>query len=184
MKTWKVEIEELQQQILNQINPVLLSNTAIMKLENWFSSHPTVHKYSQDNNLIFSNTTDKANYISLLEKNTYFKSFPQELIPVLENEHIHLHFDAEVIGKASVHIAIIEYSHVEKRTSTLYSIQAPITHTLSDMTKEIRIAMKISGKGMVILKKGEIKRIDQVNKNKDISKAAPQQLLKKSNKNQ
>lgn len=158
MKNLNTEIECLQQQILDRINPVIVTNSEIMKLESWFSSHPTVYKYEQNGNLFFSNATDKSNYISLLEENTFFNSFPKNSLGVLPNEKIGLNFNIEVLGKASVHVAIIEYSYNEKKNSTLYPISSTIEHQLMDQTNQIRIALKISGKGVVILKNGEIKR--------------------------
>lgn len=158
MKNVNTEIEYLQQQILDRLNPVIMTNSEIMKLGNWFSSHPTVYKYEQNGNMFFSNDTDKANYISLLEQNTFFNSFPKNSLGVLPNEKIGLNFNIEVLGKASVHVAIIEYSYNEKKNSTLYPISSIIEHQLAEQTNQIRIALKISGKGVVILKNGEIKR--------------------------
>ncbi|PLS37021.1 hypothetical protein CYV26_00855 [Carnobacterium maltaromaticum] len=150
------DIKKMREELFHLIDPVILKNQDMLAFDSWFCSHPAINIQKQEDEIIFINTSDQPHYISLIEKNTYFNSLPKTVIEVFPNETISGEMNFDIIGKASVHLAIIEYSHLEKIKSIMYSYKEPFKHTISHQTNSLRVALKISGKGIVTLTSGKI----------------------------
>ncbi|WP_051998688.1 hypothetical protein [Listeria grandensis] len=86
-----------------------------------------------------------------------------EAVKVLPHEEIELQVVGEVTGEMSANLVLVEYTNDKKIVSTLIKLNTTNNIKLSKYTRQIRIALKISGKGLLNLKKCSIKRIYQKN---------------------
>ncbi|MGM0218766.1 hypothetical protein IGI43_001876 [Enterococcus sp. AZ126] len=180
MSNISTEIMQMRENLLSIINPTILQEKQLMTSDNWFCSNPEINIQAQENEIVFVNASDQSNYVSLIEKNTYFNSLPKQKLEVYPNEKIKCEMNFDIVGKLTVHIAIIEYSHLKKLKSTLYSCKSSFVHKMSDQTYSVRIAVKISGKGIASLKNGTINRYTDLEDKPTISYQS--QPIKKKNK--
>ncbi|EUJ52462.1 hypothetical protein [Listeria fleischmannii] len=149
-------ISYFQNKLIAELHPVLLHNKVLQKSENWwFVSDEGLRCYNSEDNLCFVNRVDTANYTSFKENNVAFTRMPTKHIDVLPEENLFIHFEAEFLDELKAKIAIVEYSGHKKIATTMVNVNEEAQITLNKSTKYIRVALKMTGRGMAIFKKND-----------------------------
>lgn len=153
-------ISYFQNKLIAELHPVLLHNKVLQKSENWwFVSDEGLRCYNSEDNLCFVNRVDTANYTSFKENNVAFTRMPTKHIDVLPEENLFIHFEAEFLDELKAKIAIVEYSGHKKIATTMVNVNEEAQITLNKSTKYIRVALKMTGRGMAIFKKMTLNRV-------------------------
>lgn len=153
-------INHFQTNIIAEIRPKLVSEEVLLNSENWWHiEEEGLHIYSVESDLFFANSKNRSNYASFMEKNVAFTRLPEYLIRVLPEEELRIHFAAEQSEGIQAKLAIAEYDGKEKEQTTLISLEEEQFVTLGKNTKSLRLALKVSGKGIVRIKNIILERV-------------------------
>ncbi len=153
-------INHFQTTIIGDIQPKLITDKHFRDATNWwYVEKEGLHAYMFEDDLCFANGDDRANYTSFMENNVAFSRFPTHLIRVLPGETLAIQIDAEISQGLSVKLAVAEYNDTEKEITTLIPIEKEQFLTVGKNTKYLRFALKITGKGIVRIKKAVVERV-------------------------
>lgn len=153
-------LNNFQTEIIADIHPKLISNSLFCEAKNWwYVKKEGLHAYMMDNELCFANGDSRSNYASFMEKNVAFSRFPKHLIRVMPGETLSIQMEAECSQGVTVKLAIAEYNEHEKEVTTLISLQKEQHVIVGKNTKYLRLALKITGKGIVRIKNACVERI-------------------------
>jgi spore maturation protein CgeB len=152
-------LHAFQKEIIADIHPQIISQKNFCKDDSWwYIENEGLHAYILEGELCFANTYERSNYASFIEKNVAFNRLPNHKVRVLPDEILDIHIQAECSESLSAKLAIVEYSEKEKLTTTLVNLNQKKQISLSKYTKYLRIAIKISGRGIVRIKKVTLDR--------------------------
>lgn len=155
-------INYFQTKIISEIQPKLVSEEILLDSKNWWHiEEEGLHIYSVENDLFFANSMERSNYASFMEKNVAFTRLPEYMIRVLPEEKLRIHFEVEQSEGIQAKLAIAEYDGYEKEQTTLISVEEEQFITLGKNTEFLRLALKVSGKGIVRIKNIILERIFQ-----------------------
>lgn len=152
-------INDVQKRILAENNPSILQEAHFLDASRWYvreADGEDIHLFEKKDTLYISKLKNKATYFSFLEENINFDKAPVagvEAVKVLPHEEIELQVVGEVTGEMSANLVLVEYTNDKKIVSTLIKLNTTNNIKLSKYTRQIRIALKISGKGLLNLKK-------------------------------
>lgn len=153
-------INHFQTEIIADIKPKLVSSELLLDNSNWwYVEKEGLHAYTFKNTLFFANSDERSNYSSFMETNVAFSKQPTYPIQVLPEEKLAFCFQCEQSQGISVKLAIAEYNDHGKEKTTMLSLEKENYLTLGKNTKKLRLALKITGKGILQIKKIAIERI-------------------------
>ncbi|MBC1499189.1 glycosyltransferase [Listeria weihenstephanensis] len=154
------DIEAVQKQILDDINPNIIAKEKLNDIEEWHSPSEQLITYEQNESMYVSSSSEGFEYLTFLENNNVFTRKPEFEITVLPKEELALTFEAETMGKVSAKLALIEYnSEAKKCKASFFDPNKMTTVILSPETTQIRVALKITHAGVVIVKKVQLERV-------------------------
>lgn len=163
-------LHTFQKEIIADIYPQIIAQKEFCKAENWwYVKNEGLHAYILEDELCFANAYNRSNYASFLEGNVAFNRLPDHKIEVLPDENLSVKIQAEFSEGLKAKIAIIEYGVTEKIKTTLIDFNQKEQILLNKDTKYLRLAMKISGKGILRIKEVTLDRM--FNRKKEIKNA-------------
>ncbi|MCU7745559.1 CgeB family protein [Priestia aryabhattai] len=157
----KSDFAKFQSQILNDIAPYLITNQSFLRAENWFYQSADIFMYNQKEKLFISSESENKNYISYLEKNNSFSYLPTHDLKTLPNEEFEIQIKGEIFGKAHVNLMVIEYSGSKKINVHAVSLNKVTRIKMNQKTQNLRLALRISNKGIATIEDIYIQRIKQ-----------------------
>lgn len=161
-------LHTFQKEIIADIYPQIITKKKFCKAENWwYVKNEGLHVYTLEEELCFANAYNRSNYASFLETNVAFNRLPKHKVNVLADENLSIEIQAEFSEGLKAKLAIVEYSETEKQTTTLIDLNKREQIILNKDTKYLRLAMKISGKGILRIKEVTLDRIS--NKKKEVN---------------
>ncbi|EOB3524442.1 glycosyltransferase [Enterococcus faecalis] len=153
-------LHTFQKELIADIYPQLVSQKELCDPENWwYVENEGLHVYTLDGELCFANAYNRANYTSFVEGNVAFNRLPDHKISILADEHLSIEIQSEFSEGIKAKLAIVEYSTTEKIKTTLIDLNKRSQIVLHKNTKYLRLAMKISGKGILIIRKITLDRM-------------------------
>ncbi len=171
------EINHFQTKIIADIQPKLITDAHFCDAKNWwYVGKEGLHAYMLEDNLCFANGDDRANYASFMENNVAFSRFPTHFIRVLPDETLAIQIETELSQGLQVKLAIAEYNDTEKEKTTLIPIEKEQFLTVGKNTKYLRFALKITGKGIVRIKKAVVERVFEKKAEKIIATSQVEQV--------
>ncbi|MFD0618101.1 glycosyltransferase [Paenibacillus sp. GCM10027629] len=154
----KSEIIGFQKKILNDLKPFVFNSKVDFNVQNWYVSSDNVLLENHNDKMIISYENTKNEYISYKENNNSFVQLPKTDLLVLPDETFEITFTGDEFKNIKIHLAIIEYSHVKKIKQYLIELnQSTMIHT-SPSTEKVRIAIRVSGKGLAVIDKLQVTR--------------------------
>ncbi|MBA3925418.1 CgeB family protein [Listeria rustica] len=153
-------IASFQNELMTDLYPVFLPEEQLKDVNQWwYVKEEGLEVYEEAGDLVFKNADERSNYTSFKEENVAFTRMPRYQIDVLPEETIAVHVEAEVDSGVSVRIAIVEYDGQKKTTTTMVDVNKEAQIMLGQTSKHIRLALKITGKGLIRIKKMAFRRI-------------------------
>ncbi|MBA3926761.1 CgeB family protein [Listeria rustica] len=153
-------INNFQNELMSELHPVFLSEQQLKEAANWWCvKDEGLQAQTENGDLVFVNADQRSNYTSFREENVAFTRYPRHELNVLAEERIGIFVEAELEEKMSVRIAVVEFDGRKKTTTTMVDVNKETQIVLGETTKHIRLALKITGKGMIRLKKMAFHRV-------------------------
>ncbi|MBC2390710.1 CgeB family protein [Listeria booriae] len=154
------DIETVQKQILDDINPNVIAKEKLNDIEEWHSPSKQLITYEQNGSMYVSSSSERFEYLTFSEDNNVFTRKPEFEITVLPKEELKLTFEAEMMGKVSAKLALIEYNgEAKKCKASFFNPNKTTTIILSPETTQIRIALKITHTGVVMVRAIQLERM-------------------------
>lgn len=167
-------ITHFQNELMSELHPVFLAEETLKDAAQWWCIQDEgLQVFEEAGDLVFQNTGERANYASFQEENVAFTRLPRVLVDVLPEETLAIHVEAEVETGMSVKIAVVEYDGQKKTTTTMVDVNKEMQITLGQAAKHIRLALKVTGKGLIRIKKMVFQRVFSAKKSQ-----LPQVLLR------
>lgn len=155
----KSVIYQFQKQILDDIKPYIIDMKADFDVSKWCLSANEISIHNHNKKIVISSECTKSQYISYLEKNNSYNVLPKNNLKVIPEEAFEINCYGEVFGKMKVELVIVEYSATEKLRTHIIEINKCSKIKTSSLSDKIRIAFRVSGKGLASLNDLSIRRV-------------------------
>lgn len=159
LKELQKELESFETQLTRELNPRVVEYEELVNPNHWYtSSDSSIETFKQGRKFLISSNQNEKSYISFKENNNSFGKLPDNEIRLYPNEKIEVDFRAKTYGDINVYLMLVEYTDNEKIGTQVVKVNKISKITTSDNARNLRVALKISGEGYVVLEKLEINR--------------------------
>ncbi|AIZ61714.1 glycosyltransferase [Bacillus sp. FSL R5-0432] len=153
------ELESFETQLIRELKPEVIEGDELVNASLWFTANDTsVETFNQGEKFIIATNKKEKTYLSFKEKNNSFKILPQQEIRIYPEERISVDFRVKTYGDISVYLIAIEYDESKKLGTEVVRPNQLKRFITSKNSRNLRIALKISGEGFIVVERMRITR--------------------------
>ncbi|AVI42545.1 CgeB family protein [Bacillus pumilus] len=153
------ELESFETQLKRELKPEVVEVEELVNASLWFTNNDSAAQtFNQGEKFIIATNKKEKTYLSFKEQNNSFKILPQQEIRIYPEERISVDFRVKTYGDISVYLIVIEYDESKKLATEVVKPNQMKEFITSKNSRNLRIALKISGEGFIVVESMRITR--------------------------